>query len=708
MTHPFARHFDERRWVEWRENSSGAKLPYTPGTQNIARINDSRTLGLFSDCKSQQIGIVLGEHLCGADFDAVRNPETGEIAEWAMLWIKRFNSYTEISPSGTGFKIFFYANNVTPIVKTRTMPGTPIIGLNGKPKNPCIEIYNGLRYFTITGQQFPGTPSVVKRCEEDWKELVTFVAGERARARYAVRKSEYAGRDDAIFKEGCRLRRMGRSPEDIEAVLRELNVQGSTLHENFITDGPLDERTFRKKLDQIMQFPPGDRGPNGELERMNSEFCALTKEGAKFRILSWERSEIDPNCKEYVLQTRKDFEDSMSNHSVPYIKPDGKVVSKPIGKWWIENPGRLTYKSLTFQPGGPPTIDERINIWRGWGIKPVSGDWSLMKQHILEVLADGDADHADYIIKWCAWAVQNPDKPGKVALVFKGDQQTGKGTLGRTMCKLFGVHGVAVEDPDHVTGRFNSILHQCVLLFSDEAFYSGDRAASRKLKAFITEKTISIERKGLPVIIVPNYLHIIMASNEHWVVPVDMDDWRFAVFRIYDGHAHDKEYFDPIYRQLESGGYSGMLYELLNMDLEEWQPNHDVPKTEEKEQQQAHSDEGVHWREYVEECIEGALNVAGLLVDTPVKIAATDARKLINQNAHYWANGKNLSRFGEIMKSLKFRFVSYRHAYLRGEATYDKPYVRLVSHYNDQSREWELEAMLENNVHSTRGEGPEY
>lgn len=707
MTHPFARHFDERRWVEWRENSAGAKLPYTPGTQNTARINDPKTLGTFADCKSQQVGIVLGQHLCGADFDAVRNPETGEIAEWAMLWVRHFNSLTEISPSGTGFKIFFYANHITPIVKTRTMPGTPITGPNGKSKHPAVEIYDGLRYFTITGQQLPDTPSEIRHCEEAWKELVTFVAGERARARYATRKSEYAGRDDAIFKEGCRLRRLGKSPEDIEAALRELNVQDSPLHENFAKEGPLDERVFKKKLDQIIQFPPGDRGPNDELERLNKEFCALTKESAKFRILSWEKSTVDPNCLEYVLQSRRDFEDAMSNHSVPCVKTDGKVIFKPLGKWWIENPGRLTYKSLTFYPGGPPVVDERINIWRGWGVEPKSGDWSLMKQHIHEVLANGDADHADYIIKWCAWAVQNPDKPGKVALVFKGGQQTGKGTLGRTMCKLFGVHGVAVENPDHVTGRFNSILHQCVLLFSDEAFYSGDREASRKLKALITEKTINIERKGLPVIIVPNYLHIVMASNEQWVIPVDMDDWRFAVFRIFDGRAHDKVYFDPIYAQLESGGYSGMLHELLNMDLEGWQPNHDVPHTDEKEQQQAHSDAGAHWRELMQNHIDGALRIAGLPLDSLLMVSTIDARKIINPNPHYWTSGVNLSRFGEIMKALDFRYVKWRQSYLRGEAAYDKPYTRLVAHYNDQSREWELEAMLGDNIKS-KCEGPEY
>ena len=56
-----------------------------------------------------------------------------------------------------------------------------------------------------------------------------------------------------------------------------------------------------------------------------------------------------------------------------------------------------------------------------------------MRQHIEEVLASGNADHATYIINWIAWAVQNPADRAEVALVFRGKKGTGKGTLGNTL-----------------------------------------------------------------------------------------------------------------------------------------------------------------------------------------------------------------------------------------------------------------------------------
>jgi hypothetical protein len=46
-------------------------------------------------------------HIGGVDLDSCRNPETGEIDPWVQDVIDRFKTYTEISPSQTGVKLFF-------------------------------------------------------------------------------------------------------------------------------------------------------------------------------------------------------------------------------------------------------------------------------------------------------------------------------------------------------------------------------------------------------------------------------------------------------------------------------------------------------------------------------------------------------------------------------------------------------------------------
>jgi hypothetical protein len=44
----------------------------------------------------------------------------------------------------------------------------------------------------------------------------------------------------------------------------------------------------------------------------------------------------------------------------------------------------------------------------GFGVTEKQGDWSLMKAHIKDVMANGNISHYTYILYWMAWTVQNP------------------------------------------------------------------------------------------------------------------------------------------------------------------------------------------------------------------------------------------------------------------------------------------------------------
>jgi 5S rRNA maturation endonuclease (ribonuclease M5) len=225
------------------------------------------------------------------------------------------------------------------------------------------------------------------------------------------------------------------------------------------------------------------------------------------------------------FQTRRSFEDYHSSSAVAYdVNKDGTPKLKFKGKWWFEHKEAPRYDGVTLAPGDDrKVIDGRINLWRGWPIEPREGDWSLMRQHILEVLAGGNEEHAAYITKWAAWAVQHPAEVPEVVLVFRGGQGTGKGIFGRSMMHLFGQHGRQISDIEKLVGKFNARLLDAVLLFADEAYWPGHKSKEGAFKRLITEPTLEIEKKGVDTVEVRNNLHIIMASNEDWVVPADKD-----------------------------------------------------------------------------------------------------------------------------------------------------------------------------------------
>jgi hypothetical protein len=102
--------------------------------------------------------IKAAEDLVGVDLDKCLSPETGELTPRVSTILERLDSYAEISPSGTGVKIWVRAPSVT---RAHVKPG--------------LEIYPRGRYFTVTGVTLGGTTDVI---EERGDQLKTIIAEE--------------------------------------------------------------------------------------------------------------------------------------------------------------------------------------------------------------------------------------------------------------------------------------------------------------------------------------------------------------------------------------------------------------------------------------------------------------------------------------------------------------------------------------------------
>ena len=321
--------------------------------------------------------------------------------------------------------------------------------------------------------------------------------------------------------------------------------------------------------------PEDAEPPADDLDRLNAEFCVVLDRG-RARVLNFfqERQEGGHQRQVPHLLSFDDFRNFYMNRFVQVSEE--KWV--PLGQWWLKHPKRRQYQGLVFVPGGEREIDGKLNLWRGWGVEPHPGDWSRMKAHIREVLACNDPTSNDYIMRWIAWAVQNPAQRAEAAIVFKGKRGTGKGTLGNALCRIFGQHGSHISSAEHLAGRFNGHLRDVCFLFADEAYWPGDKGAEGSLKRLITEPDLFIEDKGEKAIPAPNRLHVMMASNEDWIVPAGPDERRYAVFDVSDRHKRNEQWFSPLSEQMQAGGYAAMLHDLLHFDLGNWHPRQ-APQT---------------------------------------------------------------------------------------------------------------------------------
>jgi hypothetical protein len=142
-----------------------------------------------------------------------------------------------------------------------------------------------------------------------------------------------------------------------------------------------------------------------------------------------------------------------------------------------------------------------------------------------------------------------------------------------------------VSSPGQFAGRFNSHLRDVCLLFADEAVRPDDKPSRSTLKSLLTEKELSLEGKGRDIVPSSNHVKVIMASNDAWIVPAEVDDRRFAVFAVSEKHKQNRGYFKALNAELDSGGLEAMLHDLLAFDLGEWHPRNDIPRTAERDEQ---------------------------------------------------------------------------------------------------------------------------
>lgn len=188
-----------RQWIVWKyiQNPNGSKpikLPINPATNRAASVTDPDTWVTFAeacyayaqslktDDPYSGIGFVLtkGDPFCFLDLDDTHG-DAGAAEEQRALF-NRFDSYSEVSPSGQGLHI---------IVKGEVPYGR---------RRAHIEVYSSERYMTMTGDTYHDRPI------EERQELLTDLWQQMGGADFelVVPESKDQKEDDQVILERAR------------------------------------------------------------------------------------------------------------------------------------------------------------------------------------------------------------------------------------------------------------------------------------------------------------------------------------------------------------------------------------------------------------------------------------------------------------------------------------------------------------------------
>jgi putative DNA primase/helicase len=148
------------QWVCWsfkERKGKPTKIPKNPKTGGNAKADNPETWGEFGQALRHYeayrkngvdgIGFMFSadDPYTGVDIDHCRDPETGQLRYCAQVLIEYLDSYSEASPSGSGIHTITKAKRPENAGNSKTFP----CGMK-------IEIYDRLRYFTMTGHHLEG------------------------------------------------------------------------------------------------------------------------------------------------------------------------------------------------------------------------------------------------------------------------------------------------------------------------------------------------------------------------------------------------------------------------------------------------------------------------------------------------------------------------------------------------------------------------
>tara|TARA_R110002051_G_scaffold99127_1_gene169505 strand:- start:5354 stop:8029 length:2676 start_codon:yes stop_codon:yes gene_type:complete len=237
----------------------------------------------------------------------------------------------------------------------------------------------------------------------------------------------------------------------------------------------------------------------------------------------------------------------------------------------------------------PMATGEILNLFHGWATTPVAGAWDNIRYLIHDILCCSAPEASEYLLNYLAHMVQRPDKLPSTAIILQSEEQgTGKTTFMDVLRALLGARYCdTTADASTVVGQFNSSAMGKILLHLEEAVAPNDRSIESKVKALITNETMTYNAKGLAAVQGRNYARVFMTSNAQQVAHLARHDRRMFVLNVSPKHANDALFWGDAHRAYPQER-EAFMHALQTRDISAYRPSL-IPYTAAKDKQKIES-----------------------------------------------------------------------------------------------------------------------
>jgi hypothetical protein len=300
---------------------------------------------------------------------------------------------------------------------------------------------------------------------------------------------------------------------------------------------------------------------------------------------------------QYIFAPSREFWPASSvNSRLPAVEHGG---AKMTAAAWLDR--NRAVEQVTWAPGQPMTIEDRLIADGGWIARPGCRTFNLYRPPILQGSGDAAkaspwlehvtriyADEANHIIDWLAHRVQRPHEMINHALVLGGCQGIGKDTLLEPVKHAIGPWNFAEVSPSHMLGRFNGFVKSVILRVSearDLGEVNGDRFAfydHMKTYTAAPPDVLRVDEKHAREYSVFNVCGVIITTNhksDGIFLPAD-DRRHFVAWSALTREDFTQAYWQQLWRWYRDGGNAHVAAHLRTRDLSDFDPSAPPRKTE--------------------------------------------------------------------------------------------------------------------------------
>jgi Family of unknown function (DUF5906) len=477
---------DQPVWLAWRVDSVGermTKVPYSPHG-GMGDASNPDTWGLRDDAEQRAaqivnglgggIGVALGIkcagglQLGGIDLDTCLNGDN--IEEWATEVVIRFASYTEISPSGNGAKVFFMyrgadLDRLRGMMSGEKKSGRKFARPGATDHPPAIEVYISNRFFTVTGDVLDAALSNLRIIDiDDLSWLLqeygpAFAAAGKANSSTGTGPRDHS-RSAAAYRLGLKMRRAGASYDEFVQAVRNDPGTADWYTEKGVAN---NDRELRRIWEKAQQAEDRERF-------VVDDFYAYLPQHNYIFVPTrshWPASSVNSQIASVMLT---------DENGRPKLDAKGKPVSVAATTWLDQN---RAVEQLTWAPGLPEIIHDGLLYEGGWLDRPRGMAFNLYMPPRTEpgdpALAEPWVEHvkliypddAGHLFDWLAHRVQKPEEKINHAIVLGGEQGIGKDTLLEPVKEAIGRWNFQEVNPTQMLGRFNGYLRAVILRVSE-------------------------------------------------------------------------------------------------------------------------------------------------------------------------------------------------------------------------------------------------